>query len=142
VTTTRRAARSLAIVVAAAAIYWIAARLALWMAIPPGYATAVWPAAGLGLICVLAWRRRAAVGIALGSLVVNIATGFDAGSLAGVARSFAIPGAIGCAAATQALLGAALIRRRVGFPSALADERDIAWFILLGGPVACVACST
>src|SRR5215470_13071252 len=90
--TTRRAARSLAIVVAAAAIYWIAARLALWMAIPPGYATAVWPAAGLALICVLAWGGRAAAGIALASIAVNISNGFDGSSLAGVARSFAIPG--------------------------------------------------
>ena len=139
---TRRAARALAIVVAAAAIYWIAARLALWMAIPPGYATAVWPAAGLGLICVLAWGRTAATGIALGSLAVNIATSFDGDSLLGVVRSFAIAGAIGSAAASQAGLGAAMIRRRIRFPSGLHDERDIVWFIVLGGPVACLVCST
>src|ERR1051325_7196953 len=139
---TRRAARALAIVVAAAAIYWIAARLALWMAIPPGYATAVWPAAGLGLICVLAWGRTAATGIARRSLAVNIATSFDGDSLLGVVRSFAIAGAIGSAAASQAGLGAAMIRRRIRFPSGLHDERDIVWFIVLGGPVACLVCST
>src|ERR1041384_2786660 len=138
----RRAALSLGVVLAAAAIYGIAARLALWMAIPPGYATAVWPAAGLGLICVLAWGRTAATGIALGSLAVNITTSFDGDSLLGVVRSFAIAGAIGSAAASQAGLGAAMIRRRIRFPSGLHDERDIVWFIVLGGPVACLVCST
>src|ERR1041384_7737000 len=112
------------------------------MAIPPGYATAVWPAAGLGLICVLAWGRTAATGIALGSLAVNIATSFDGDSLLGVVRSFAISAAIGSAAASQAGLGAAMIRRRIRFPSGLHDERDIVWFIVLGGPVACLVCST
>jgi two-component sensor histidine kinase/CHASE1-domain containing sensor protein len=135
-------ARTAAIVAGAGAIYWLAARLALWMAIPPGYATAVWPAAGLGLICALAWGRRAALGIALGSVAVNVATGFDATSLAGVARSLALAGAIGGGAALQSALGAALIRRRIGFPSALYDERDIIRFIVLGGPVACLVSST
>src|SRR5437868_2699250 len=135
-------ARSIAIVVAAAAIYGLAGRLALWMAIPPGYATAVWPAAGLGLICVLVWGKRAAAGIVIGSLLVNIATGFDGSSALAIARSVAIAGAIGTGAALQCSIGAALIRRIVGFPSGLHDERDIVWFIVLGGPVACLASAT
>src|SRR5262245_2790199 len=98
----RRAALALGVMLAAAAIYWIAARLALWMAIPPGYATAVWPAAGLGLVCVLAWGRPAAAGIALASFAVNIATAFDGGSALTIARSIAIAGAIATAAALQA----------------------------------------
>jgi PAS domain S-box-containing protein len=130
----------------AAAIYWVAGRLALWLAIPPGYATAVWPAAGLALVCVLAWGPRAALGVALGSCLVNLGTslhgdGDGDGALA-VVRACGIAGAIGAGAAVQAALGAALIRRRVGFPSGLSDERDILWFIVLGGPLACLASAT
>src|SRR5215468_55190 len=108
VPTRRRVARSLAIVVATAVIYWLAARLALFMAIPPGYATAVWPAAGLGLVCVLGWGRRAAVGIALGSFAVNIATGLDTDGALAVLRSCGVTAVIAGGAALQAVLGAAL----------------------------------
>jgi PAS domain S-box-containing protein len=138
----RLATRTPAIVLGAALVYGLAARLALWMAIPPGYATAVWPAAGLALICVLRWGRGAAIGIALGSFAVNIATGFDATSAVAIARSCAVIATIAGGAALQAVIGAALIRRRIGHPSALQDEHDIAWFIVLGGPLACLVCST
>jgi PAS domain S-box-containing protein len=129
-------------ILATAAIYSIAARLALWMAIPPGYATAVWPAAGLGLICVLAWGPRAAVGIAVASCLVNLGTSFDDRSALVVVRSFAIAGSIGLGAGLQACLGAELIRRRMGFPALLDDEHDIVWFIALGGPIASLVSST
>jgi PAS domain S-box-containing protein len=129
-------------VIGTAAIYWAAGRVALWMAIPPGYATAVWPAAGLALICVLAWRRPAVAGVAIGSFAVNLATGFDGSSLGAVASSLVIAATIACGAAAQAALGAALIRRRVGFPNPLHDERAIVWFFALGGPIACLVNAT
>src|SRR5262245_2241219 len=103
------------------------------MAIPPGYATAVWPAAGLALVSVLACGPRVAFGVALGSLCVNVGTSFE---------SHVIAGAIGLGAALQAMLGAALIRRRIGYPSALAEPRDIVRFVALGGPIACLASCT
>ncbi|WP_394842337.1 CHASE domain-containing protein [Pendulispora brunnea] len=126
----------------ATAIYWVAGKLALLMAIPPGYATAVWPAAGLALICVLFWGPRVAPGIALGSFLVNAATSFDTSSGAALARSLAIATGIGFGAALQATLGALLIRRFVGFPTALEVDRDITKFTLLGGPISCLASPT
>jgi two-component sensor histidine kinase/CHASE1-domain containing sensor protein len=129
-------------IVASGAIYYAAGRLALLMAIPPGYATAVWPAAGLGLVCVLVWGARVAPGIAIGSFFVNMATGFDDTSADAVARSLVVAGAIGCGAALEAVVGAHLIRRRVGFPSPLLDERQILRFLVLGGPVACLVSAT
>jgi len=138
----RLASTTPVVVIGVAGVYGLAARLALWMAIPPGYATAVWPAAGLALICVLRNGRRAAVGVALGSFAVNIANGFDATGALAIARSCSVTAAIAGGAVLQAVVGAALIRRRVGDPSALQDERDILWFIALGGPLACLVCST
>src|SRR5438477_11310743 len=122
--------RLLGCIAVTAAIYFVTGKLALWMAIPPGYATAVWPAAGLALVCVLTWGGRAAVGIALGSFAVNIPVAFDGGSPLTVARSLAVRCAIAIAASLQAALGAALVRWRVGFPTSLHDERDIAWFMV------------
>ncbi len=55
-----------------AAAYAVAAWLGLWLAIPPGYATAIWPASGLALAGVLMGGARVAPGIWLGSFVVNL----------------------------------------------------------------------
>ena len=126
----------------AATLYWVAGRLALLMAIPPGYATAVWPAAGVALVCVLFWGPRVALGIALGSVLVNAWTSFDASTSAALVRSLAIATGIGIGAACQAMVGALLIRRFVGFPTALEVDRDITKFTFLGGPVSCLVSPT
>lgn len=41
-----------------AAAYWISGRLGLLLAIPPGYATAVWPPSGIALACLLIFGYR------------------------------------------------------------------------------------
>ena len=58
--------------------YIMAGKLALLLAIPPGYATAIWPAAGVALAAILLFGYRVAPGVILGSFVVNIGTSFDA----------------------------------------------------------------
>ena len=54
-----------------AALYFVLAKLSLSLAIPPGYATAVWPPAGLALAAVLLEGNRAWPGIWLGAAAVN-----------------------------------------------------------------------
>lgn len=58
--------------------YYLTGRLALLMAIPPGYATAVWPAAGIALAGLLRFGYRAWPGIVLGSFCINFPTAFAA----------------------------------------------------------------
>src|SRR6266851_5961676 len=55
-----------------AAIYFAAAKLALLAAIPPGYATAVWPPSGIALAAVLLLGNRVWPGVWLGAALVNI----------------------------------------------------------------------
>jgi two-component sensor histidine kinase len=116
--------------------YWLGAKAALWMAIEPGYATPVWPAAGFALCAVLLWGRNMALGVVLGSIAANVATGLS-GSWFSVVRSLSVALIIGIGAALQALLGAWLIERFVGLPVPLAAKRSIGRFAVLGGPVAC-----
>lgn len=130
-----RALRVLLEMATAAVLYWAAGRIALLMALPPGYATAVWPSAGIALVCVLAWGWRVLPGVALGSFLVNIGTSVDA---APFVRTMAIAGAIGAGAALEAGVGAYLIRKYVGFPSELDRARQVIAFVILGGPIACV----
>ena len=108
-----------------AAAYAVAARLGLWFAIPPGYATAIWPASGLALAGVLMGGAWVWPGIWLGSFVVNLWTAWDTSHAATLLTSVAIPTSIGVGATAQALVGAALVRRWVGFPSPLTRARDI-----------------
>src|SRR6201999_2694862 len=82
---------------------------------------------------------RAWLGVLLGSFAVNIAVGSGASQLA--ARSV-IALCIAAGATVQALLGARLIRRSVGFPHPLQEGPDVLRFSLLGGPVACLVNAT
>jgi len=129
--------RGRAIVLMAIA-YFVLARLGLLLAIPPGYATAIWPPSGIALAGVLLYGPRVAPGIWLGSLVANALTAFDASDAAAFAASLLLPAGIGFGAMLQALFGAWLIRRAVGFPSPLQREREVVAFLLLGGPVGCL----
>lgn len=129
-------------VLALAAAYAVAAWLGLWLAIPPGYATAVWPAAGLALAGVLIGCARVWPGIWLGSFVANLWTAWDTSHAAALLASVAIPTSIGAGATLQALVGAALVRRWVGFPCSLTGARAIGAFLLLGGPLSCLVSAT
>src|SRR6266540_571624 len=77
------------------AAYAVTGWLGLWLAIPPGYATAIWPASGLALAGVLMGGARVAPGIWLGSFVVNLWTAWDATHAAALLTSVAIPSSIG-----------------------------------------------
>jgi two-component sensor histidine kinase/sensor domain CHASE-containing protein len=136
-------ARSLpARILATAALYFVAGRLALLMAIPPGYATACWPAAGLALACMLVGGAGVWPGVVFGSFLVNVGTAFDDSTPAAAITSYAVAISIGLGAGLQAGVGAALVRRFVGYPGALDRDRDIARFLLIAGPVSCLASAT
>ena len=125
--------------VGVAAAYFLAGKLAQVLAIPPGYATAVWPAAGLALAGVLLFGYRVLPGVLVGSVAVNIRTSFDTSSAGAILHCILLTTSIGFGAALQAALGALLVRRYVGFPTPLLREREVVGFLFLGGPLACVA---
>jgi integral membrane sensor domain MASE1 len=125
-----------------AVAYLVAGRLALLMAIPPGYATAVWPAAGIALVLVLVWGNAAWPGVLIGSFLVNVGTSFDASSTTAVLKSVSIAASIGAGASLQSVFGAFLVQRFVGSPSPLEENRDILLFFVLGGLVGSLVSAT
>jgi PAS domain S-box-containing protein len=125
-----------------AAAYWATGRLALLLAIPPGYATAIWPPAGLAFAAILLCGARGWPGIVLGSFLANVWTAFDPTTVVTLLTSLALPTSLGLGTALQALVGAWLVRRVVGFPTALDQGRHVAAFLLLGGPVSCLIGAT
>ncbi|HZP11268.1 MAG TPA: response regulator [Nevskiaceae bacterium] len=129
--------RDFAAIVVMAAAYAVSGRLGLLLAVPPGYATAVWPASGIALASVLAYGMRVWPGIWIGSFLVNVWTALD-GSVSGMFSSLAIPVTIATGATLQSLAGASLVHRFVGYRNVLTQEFDVARLLLLGGPAACL----
>jgi two-component sensor histidine kinase len=122
--------------------YYVVGRLALFLAIPPGYATAVWPAAGVALVAVLLFGYRVWPGILVAHFFVNFFTAYDASGSEAALRSVALPLGIAGGGVLQAVCGAALIRRAIGSTIVLQDEKEIAKFLALGGPVSCLISAT
>lgn len=131
-----------AVLAIVAVAYFVTGRLGLLLAIAPGYATAVWLPSGIALASVLLYGYRVWPGIMLGSFLVNVGTSFDATSTTAILKSLSLAASIGLGAAVQAMAGAFLVRRFVGFPTPLYDVRDVAKFMALGGPVGCLLNAT
>ena len=84
-----------------AVAYFAAAKLSLVLAIPPGYATPVWPSSGIALAALLLLGNRVWPGVWLGAMLVNLT----------VETSAVASLLIGTGNTLEAVAGAALIRR-------------------------------
>src|SRR5262245_16273400 len=102
-----------------AVAYWLAAKLSLLFAIPPGYATAIWPAYGIALAGLLVLRWRAWPGVWLGSFAANL----------GVEAAWAIALLVATSSTLQALAAAALVRRLMGVPYRFETADQVVKFV-------------
>ena len=124
--------------IAAALAYAATGLGAVLLAIPPGYASPLYPAAGIALAVVIVFGRRMVPAVALGSFAVNLWLGRQHDlSLA----AFALPAIIAGGAALQAWVGAALTKRFVPQPLLLSEPREIAVFFAVGAFAACLVSS-
>ena len=125
-----------------ALLYFVSGHLSLLLAIPPGYATAVWPGAGIALAGLLLYGRRYLPGVILGSFLTNLS--LDLGSVLSIAtlKTAFIAMVIAFGAGAQALLGAKLVQRLFKFDPGLLELRNIIGLLALGGPVSCLFNST
>ncbi len=128
----------LAKVVSMALVYVLLGKLALLLAIPPGYATAIFPSAGLAIAAVLLWGRRLLPGVFLGSLALNLWVNLEAGhSLFSVTTLVAL--GIAAGALLQVVVAVSLVRLYVSSPTELSGEKEVVYFLLLAGPIASLA---
>ena len=101
--------------IAALAIgYFGTGMLGLLLAVPPGYATAVWPPSGIALAGLLLWGQRVWPGIWLGSFLVNVWVSYAASQANPDFRSLAVAASIGIGSTLQALVAAQLLQRWIG----------------------------
>jgi len=121
-----------ATVLLVAAAYLLAAWIGLLLAIPPGYASPVWPPAGIALAALLALGRAALPGIFIGAATANI-------GVMGTAPVVAL--AIGAGNAAEALVAGLLIHRFIGSRDWFETSGSVARFVAIGFAASMVAAS-
>jgi PAS domain S-box-containing protein len=111
-------------------VYVLAGFAGVKLAIPPGYASPLYPAAGIAIASVMVFGWRMLPAVALGACIVNL-------SLVRQHQPFSlealpVPLVIAFGAALQAGAGAALVQRFVRQPLSLTEPRDVLLFMLAG----------
>ena len=112
-------------------IYFGAAKLALLAAIPPGYATPVWPPSGIAVAAVLLFGSRVWPGIWLGAGLVNVA----------IQSSLTAATLIATGNTLEALAAAALVHRYGLQPASFDRAEDVVEFIAIAALSAAAAAS-
>jgi signal transduction histidine kinase/CheY-like chemotaxis protein/sensor domain CHASE-containing protein len=120
--------------------YIASGKLALMLAVPPGYAAPIFPPAGVAVAAMLIGGPTTLPWTFLGSFVLNLWTAYSVGH--GTAEIWSAAAAVIAAASTlQAAVGGTVLRRAVGYPAPLDNGRDL-WRFLLLLPVSCLTSAT
>jgi hypothetical protein len=109
--------------------YAASGKVALLLAVPPGYASPVFPPAGIAVGAMLIGGSAPLPWISLGSLALNVWTGYSAGR--GItAPTLGAAIVIAAASMLQTAIGGTALRRAAGYPAPLDNGRDLARFLL------------
>lgn len=128
--------RQLLVYVVLPLAYVITGRLGLLLAVPPGYATAVFVPAGIAVGAVFMAGGSTLPGIFLGSLLLNFWIGYSITGQTGLVDT-AAGFVIAFASMLQATIGGAVLRRAISYPTALDNPRDLLLLLVLS-PAFCV----
>jgi PAS domain S-box-containing protein len=115
-----------------AAVYFGAAKLGLTMAFVAEQVTAVWPPTGIALAALFFLGYRAWPGIALGAFLVNATANEPLGTVAGIALGNTL----------EALAGAWMLRRLVGFDRSMERVQDVLGLMVLGAGLSTMVSAT
>jgi PAS domain S-box-containing protein len=124
--------RSLAKAGALAVCYLVAAKASLLLAIPPGYATAVWPPSGIALAALLLYGVRVWPGVWLGALLANFA----------INPSLGLAGAIATGNTLEAVLALWLAQRFLDPERELLRAESVFRFALIASIGSAVAATS
>jgi len=115
-----------ATLLALTAVYFIAGKLGLSLALVHASASAVWPPTGIALAAFLLLGRSVCPAIFAGAFLVNVTTEGNPATSLGIALGNTLEG----------LAGAELVRRFAGGTAAFDRPRDVFKFVALAGLVA------
>jgi len=124
------------------ALYVLTGKLGLLLAVPPGYATVIWPPSGIALGMLLVGGARLWPAILLASWLLNAQQSGVFAEADWFSPKLVAAFGIAVGSTLQALLGRLLIARFVGLPLRFDTVRDIVRLLALGGPLTCVVAAT
>jgi two-component sensor histidine kinase/integral membrane sensor domain MASE1 len=119
--------------------YVICGRLGLLLAVPPGFATAVFLPAGIAVAAMFVAGSASLPGTLLGSFLLNIWISYSIAhfDIVGVEAAFIIA----LSSMLQAAAGGTLLRKVIGYPASFDNLRDLLLFLFLA-PLVCVISAT
>lgn len=120
--------------------YVLTGKLAVLLALPPGYATAIFPPAGIAVGVAFVIGRPSLLGIFLGSFALNLWVSYSTPRLI-YPPAYIAAALIASASTLQAGIGGWLLRRQLGYPCAFDRARTINLFLLLT-PSICLISAT
>jgi signal transduction histidine kinase len=124
--------RQVAVVLGLAAVYFLAARFGLAFDPKSGFATLLWPPAGIALAAILLLGNHVAVGVFLGAFAANYV--FGAGVLVAIGMAIGNAGA--------AIVGAVLLRRTPEFSITLERVSSVIALIVWAAVVSTLISAT
>ena len=120
--------------------YVATGKLALLLAVPPGYASPIFPPAGIAIAAMLIGGPATLPWTFLGSFLLNLWTAYSVGQ--GAALTWlAAAAVIAAASMLQAAIGGTVLQRAVGYPAPLDNGRHL-WRFLTLSPICCLTSAT
>ncbi len=127
-------------VLVAALVYFVAAEFGLLFAVPPGFASAIWPAAGVGLAFIMVYGKQALPGVFVGSLAANYLAQYP--STGSFIDSLLTPLIIAIGSTLQMWVADYLVKRKKLWPIKKLYSKRILSFLFWVGPVSCVTAAS
>ena len=135
----RIAARYLTLLISLTLGYAALGWLSLKLAVPPGYASPAFPAAGVALSAVLIFGLRIWPAVFAGSLIVHVLASLTIGT---AQLSPVLVCMLASASTIQAIAGAWLAQRLIGFPNRLDAPGPIVRFIVVVAPLSALVAAS
>jgi len=120
--------------------YIVTGKLGLMLALPPGYASAIFPPAGIAIAAVFVAGRAVLPAIFLGSFLLNILVGYSASHQVEM-TDVEVALLIAFASALQAYLGGWWLKHKINYPTTLDSPVDVVTFFI-SAPVICLISAT
>ncbi len=129
---------TLGLILLLAILYVAAGWFGLRLAVPPGYATVIWPASGIAVAGLLFYGPRLWPGVLIGSFLLNAHIGNAVSSEGLNQAATAVAAAIAIGSTLQSLVAAITVRLLFGVPISMHNRAQAIVFVALVGPVSCI----
>lgn len=116
--------------------YWFCGQISSLYAIPPGFASPIWPAAGFAMLAALVWGPVTVIGVFVASFLHNIYVAQS--GLLPFSSAWLTSVLIASGASLQSSVAMVCVQRFTGFPALISRTKEALLLGLLAGPITCL----